>query len=285
MQRTTLKAPLRFAGTGLFSAQPCAITLHPSHEHCGIVFEHMGQRIPAHIDALSSVPVHPAFASMSPRCTGVGSDQINIATIEHLLSALCGLGISDALIVIESTNAHCEIPILDGSAIDFVSAINTSGIETLDTTINPITITERIVIEDDDASITIEPNETPSYTYTLDYPQPEITNASVTWDGDASDYAERIAHARTFCLEHEADAMHSAGLFTHLSTSDMLVISKAGPIDNTLRDPHECALHKLLDLIGDLALVGRPLHAKVHAIKSGHRMAHQAARAIIEQQS
>lgn len=285
MQRSTLKAPLHFSGTGLFSAQPCSITIHPSHDQRGIVFEHMGQRIPAHIDALSDRPVHPAFASMSPRCTGVGNGQINIATIEHLLSALCGLGISDALIEIESPNAHCEIPILDGSVIDFVHAINTCGIETLDTTIKPITITERIVIEDGDASITIEPGDQPSYAYTLDYPQHEIANATVAWNGDANDYAERIAHARTFCLEHEADAMHSAGLFTHLSTSDMLVIAKDGPIDNTLRDTHECALHKLLDLIGDLSLVGRPLHAKLHAIKSGHRMAHQAARAIIAQQS
>jgi len=284
MQRSTLKAPLHFSGKGLFSAQSCSITLRPSRDQRGIVFEHMGEQVPAHIDALSDIPVHPAFASMSPRCTGVGNDQINIATIEHLLSALCGLGISDALIEIKSASAHCEIPILDGSAIEFVHAINTSGIETLDTQIEPITICSPIIIEDGDASITIEPSERPSFAYTLDYPQPEITNTTVTWESDPTDYANRIAHARTFCLEHEAETMHNAGLFTHLSTSDMLVIAKDGPIDNTLRDPHECALHKLLDLIGDLSLVGRPLHTKVHAIKSGHRMAHQAARAIIDQQ-
>ena len=285
MQRTTLKASVNISGVGLFSAQPISLKFCPSHDQSGIVFQHQGTLIPAHIDQLSALPVHQAFAQMKPRCTSLCTQGMNIATIEHVLSALCGLGITDAIIEIETQSAHCELPIMDGSAIDFIHAIERVGIQTLDTTVEPIRVTERIIIDEGDASIAIEPADSPSYTYTIDYPQPAITNTTVSWNGDANDYADRIANARTFCLKDEADAMQAAGMFTHLGPSDMLVIGDDGPIENTLRHEHECALHKLLDLIGDLSLIGRPLCAKVTAIKSGHSMAHQAAAAIIRQSS
>jgi len=283
MQRITLNDAVRFSGFGLFSAEPISLTIIPSNNQSGLGFQHKNTTIPAHINNLSSLPVHPAFAKMSPRCTSICNQQINIATIEHVLSALTGLGVTDALIEIDSKNAQCEIPILDGSSLEFVNAIEAVGTRELDSTIVPIIITKTIHIEDGDSSITLEPADAASYSYTLDYPDTAIENATVTWNGDADDYIECIAIARTFCLKHEADTMQSAGMFAHLSTKDMLVIGDAGPIDNTLRHKHECALHKLLDLIGDLTLVGQPLQAKVIAIKSGHAMAHRAARAVVEQ--
>ncbi|PCI08322.1 UDP-3-O-[3-hydroxymyristoyl] N-acetylglucosamine deacetylase [bacterium] len=283
MQRITLKDAVRFSGFGLFSAEPISLTIAPSKTQSGLVFKHKNTIIAAHINNLSSLLVHPAFAKMSPRCTSIHNQQINIATIEHVLSALTGLGITDALIEIDSKNAQCEIPILDGSSLEFVNAIQAVGTLELDSTVEPITLTKIIHIEDGDSSITLEPADAASYSYTLDYTDAAIANATVTWEGDANDYAKRISIARTFCLEHEADAMQSAGMFGHLSTKDMLVLGEAGPINNTLRHKHECALHKLLDLIGDLTLVGQPLRAKVVAIKSGHAMAHRAARSIVEQ--
>lgn len=285
MQRTTLNGSVRVSGIGLFSAQPISLTLSPVLDQSGIVFKHQGAIIPAHINNLSDIPVHPAFAQMKHRCTSICAQSVNIATVEHVLSALAGLGITDALIDTNSDQPQCEIPIMDGSAFDFVNAIQSVGIQQLDTTINPITITQSILIEKGDASITIEPADSLSYSYTLEYDHNAITNATVDWDGDANEYINRIAPARTFCLEHEAAAMQSAGMFAHLNTKDMLVLSDAGPIENTLRHKHECALHKLLDLIGDLSLAGRPLCAKVTAIKSGHAMAHRAAAAIVEQVS
>lgn len=281
--RTTLRDSTSLVGVGLFSASPSTITIAPNTRSTGIVFRHDQTDIPLHINHLSLVPVHRVFAHMKPRCTSIGDSTINIATIEHICSALTGLGITDAIITIESDNPHCEIPIMDGSALDFVRAIQSVGIVTLETTVKPITITRTIRVVEGDSSITIEPNDSPFYSYALDYnAHAHIPNATVTWDGNREDYINRIAPARTFSLQHEADAMHSAGLFTHLSTSDMLVIGPTGPIDNAFRHPHECALHKLLDLIGDMALVSRPLIAKVVAIKSGHALAHQAARAVLD---
>jgi len=289
VNRTTLQSDVHLSGVGLFTAQACSLTISPNHDETGIVFRHQSTDIPATIANLSTIPVHPIFAEMKPRCTGIGDDEISIATIEHLLSALAGIGITDAIIAIESQHPHCEIPIFDGSAIRFAKELTAVGTRTLDSTIEPITLRKPIEIKDHDASITIEPADSPSYSYTLDYTQnnhnqpPPIPSSTVTWSGNHGDYVHRIALARTFCLEHEADAMHSAGLFTHLSTKDMLVIGDHGPIDNAYRIKDECARHKLLDLIGDLSLVGRPLCAKVSAIRSGHALTHQAARAIVEQ--
>lgn len=284
MQRTTIAQPVSFEGITLFSAQHTRVTITPNTAPSGIVFEIAAQTISAHIEALSLRPVHPVFAQLKPRCTSVGNPTHTIATIEHILSALTGIGITDAIIRIDSEHPHAEIPILDGSAKPFVDAILTVGIKALATCIEPIRVQKTIRIEDGNTSIVIEPSDSVSYTYHLDYPDSPIASASVSWDGDRDAYIHDIAPARTFSLEHEAKQMQAAGLFTHLTTSDMLVIGPDGPIDNAFRLPSECARHKLLDLIGDLTLVGAPLLARVSATRSGHALAHEAARAILAQQ-
>lgn len=283
MQRTTLQQPTQtITGLGLFSGTESNLTMLPAQAGDGIVFDLNTSRYPAHIVALSIRPVHPVFATMKPRCTSVGDDERSIATIEHVMSALAGLGITDAVVQVRTYHAHSEVPIVDGSAKPFVDAILSAGIESLDAEIQPHVVRERIEVRDGDASIIIEPSDHPVYTYNIDYPGTPIGSASATWEGDRDEYIHRVAPARTFSLEREANQMHAAGLFTHVTTREMLVVGDDGPINNTLRMDNEYALHKLLDLIGDLALVGRPLIAKVTADRSGHALAHQAARAILD---
>ncbi len=280
IHRKTIASDVTITGTGLFTAQQSSLTIRPNHESTGIVFRADNGLIPANINHLSSTPPHPAFAKMPPRCTSICNEHTNIATVEHLLSALVGLGLTDVLVEIEGP----EIPILDGSAFPFIEKLVQTRPITTDSTVEPIIVRSPIRIASGDASITIEPATAASYTYTLEYENDSpIQSATVNWSGDTREYIEQIANARTFCLKHEADAMHNAGLFTHLTPREMLVIGPDGPIDNALRHPNECALHKLLDLIGDLALVARPLIAKVTAIRSGHEMNHRAARKIVEQ--
>jgi UDP-3-O-acyl N-acetylglucosamine deacetylase len=280
INRQTIATPTTVAGTGLFTGARSSVVIKPNLESTGIIFEVQGNRFAADINYLSTAPVHPAFASMSARCTSLCSQQSNIATIEHIMSALVGLGVTDAVITTDGP----EIPIMDGSSLAFVESIQSSGLSTLGSLVESIRVQSRIEIREAGASIVVEPAKTPSYSYSVDYGEGSpIQAAVVSWDGSPDSYIRRVAHARTFCLKAEADAMHAAGLFTHLTPADMLVLSESGPIDNQLRDPNECAYHKLLDLIGDLALVGRPLIAKVTAHKSGHAMAHKAARAIVDQ--
>lgn len=278
MHQQTLNNAARIRGTALFTAQPCSCIIHPAPIDHGIVFALNDTRIPVKPHKITSDPVHPAFTNIPPRCSAVAADGSAVWLVEHILSALTGLRITNALIELD----HHELPIMDGSSLAFVEAINEAGIVDQHTLVEPITLSQTIRVEQSGSWIEVSPADSCSYEYTIDYgPASPITQATVRWDGDADDYVNRIAPARTFCLKHEADAMHSAGLFTHLSPRDLLVLDDDGPIDNAIRHEHECALHKLLDLIGDVALLGRPFKGHIRAHKSGHALAHDLARAII----
>jgi UDP-3-O-acyl-N-acetylglucosamine deacetylase len=205
------------------------------------------------------------------------------ATVEHLLAALAGLNVWNACITLSGS----EIPILDGSTLPFVEAIH-AQLAPLPASHEPAPLVLRttITVEHQGASITAGPpprDGALSYTYELDYgPGAALRPHAATWNGDTDTFVREIAPARTFSLEREARAAHAAGLFTHLSPREMLVVADSGqPIDNAWRIEHEPARHKLLDLIGDLALLGRPLHATVVARKSGHALTHELVRRIL----
>jgi UDP-3-O-acyl N-acetylglucosamine deacetylase len=280
-RQTTLSAPVTIESPTLFTDQRCACTIAPAPADSGVILEYDGDRAEAHIENLSDEPAHDAFRAMKPRCSAIRVGSASVFTVEHLLSALTGLGIDNAIVSL-STN---ELPIFDGSSRAFADALRGASIIELNEPTRPVRVRAPIRVGDDGAWITIEPSEHPSYEYTIDYgPGSPVARATVSWGSDPDDYIERVAPARTFSLEHEVSAMRELGLFTHLSARDMLVLGDGGPIDNELNHEHECALHKLLDLIGDLRLAGSPLIARVRAHRSGHALAHRSARAIIEQQ-
>jgi len=215
------------------------------------------------------------------------------ATIEHVLSALAGLSIWNATIVLEGD----EVPIADGSALPFVELARASGLGDETSVLglakaDPLVLTREIKVSDaSGATIIARPlsrgfTSRLSYTYCLDYGSTSpVAAANATWLGEATEFVKAIAPARTFSLVHEAHAARAAGLFTHLSPADMLVIGDDGvPIDNAWRVGNELAAHKLLDLIGDLALIGKPLCAEVIATRSGHALAHELCRRIVAEQ-
>lgn len=284
--RRTVSVSLRVEGVGLFTGASGAVEISPASAGDGIAFEREGVRIPATIDHLSAVPVHPAFEKMPPRCTSLEREGVVVHTVEHIMAALAGLGITDATVRTEGP----EIPIGDGSAAGFVRPILGAGLHELGSgdptrALDPIRVKAPIRVERDGSSIIIEPSAQPEYVYTLDYgPGAPIPSGAASWEGggDAgAAFAERVAPARTFSLQGEAEAMRAMGMFTHLTPRDMLVFGEDGPIENELRFPDEPARHKLLDLIGDLALVGGPICARIIADRSGHALAHEAARRLI----
>lgn len=279
--RRAVSAPVTLSGVALFTARPCNVTIAPAEPGAGIRFRLGDDEALAHIASLSTDPIHPAFASMPPRCTCLRTPGGQIGTVEHVLAALTGLGVTDALITLDAP----ELPILDGSALPYVQAIRSVGLTELGAEVEPLTPTRPLRVESDDAraSITFEPSPTPHYSYTLDYgSDAPIKPATAPWSGDPDAFERDVAPARTYCLEPEAQAMQRLGLFEHLTTRDMLVLGPNGPINNTLRFPDEPARHKLLDLIGDLTLAGRPICAKVTAVRSGHALNHAAARALLD---
>lgn len=288
-QRRTLKSNAEIRGFGLFSNQPCSCTIQPAQAGDGLMFVRTdlspSPRIPALINHVAPRPSHPAMARLPGRNTVLALDPADdsspaIATVEHVLSALVGLGVTDALILIDGP----ELPILDGSALPFARAINDAGILELAASIEPIRLTRPITVTQQDSSITAEPRDLPGceFVYELDYgPQGPFAPQRAVWESSTATYCDQVAPARTFCLQSEAKAMQDLGLFEHLSSRDMLVFGPDGPIENTLLFDDEPARHKLLDLIGDLALAGRPIQARITATRSGHALNHALARALV----
>jgi UDP-3-O-[3-hydroxymyristoyl] glucosamine N-acyltransferase len=280
--RSTLEAPVTLAGVGLFTGAKTSVRVHPSSRG-GIFVRSASGLVAADVRSLATDASRVPFPSgVRARNTTLALSEPSamVATIEHLLSALTGLGVTDA----EIEMGGVEVPMFDGSAGPIVAAILAVGVRPLDTRADPLTLAEPVRVEGGDGSfIVATPRATPgtSYSYTLEYPG-VLAASTARWDGDPQTYARDIAPARTFCLAAEARAMRDKGMFMHVTPQDMLVLDdKTGsPIENTLRFPDEPARHKLLDLIGDLALVGRSIQADFAAHRSGHALAHDLARLL-----
>ncbi len=277
-------------GPTLFTGVRATLTVRPAPPHTGIVF-----RTGAH----TSIPALASHIVPESRRTVLAVDPADpfsprVQTVEHILSALAGLGITDTILDLDGP----EVPIGDGSAKLFTDALAAAGIVPLAPAPAPtsptpeprhgtIRVREPFFLEEDDGRIEASPpaNGELELTYDLDYgpdsPIPAQTaSLHFAGPGAAASYVESIAPARTFCLLDEAQAMRKMGLFRHLDPSDMLVIGPRGPIDNTYRFANEPARHKLLDLLGDLSLAGGAIHGRIRAYRSGHTLNHAMARAL-----
>ncbi|MBL9032489.1 MAG: UDP-3-O-acyl-N-acetylglucosamine deacetylase [Phycisphaerae bacterium] len=287
--------PATVTGTGLFTGAPGAVRITPADHRLAIVWA-VGERTPADARAVAPPPSLPAGGFPARNTILSGGAGRTLLTVEHMLSALAGLGVWRA--AIEPTGP--EVPIGDGSAVEFVRALREAGIAGSGSgEVEPIVLREAIVIEDGKGGrIEAHPRRSPgaTYEYRLDYgPGAPIAAQSAAWApaGESEhghgpgtrvyrDYATEVAPARTFCLQAEAEAMRAMGLFKHISPREMLVIGPGGPIENELRFEDEPARHKVLDIVGDLALAGGPIRADIVATRAGHALNHRLARAILE---
>ena len=206
------------------------------------------------------------------------------------MAALAGLGIDNAVVKV-SGGTIGELPMGDGSARLFVDALKKAEIVEQDVPKRPLIITQPVQVTDGKATLAALPGPTEylEVIYEFEAPQP-VGRQTVSYrlspkPGVGDDFETRLAPARTFVFDFEAEALRAKGFGKHLSTRDLLVIGPTGPIDNAFRFADECARHKVLDLIGDLYLVGRPVYGKIVASKSGHELNHNLARKLLEQQS
>lgn len=266
-------------GFGAFSGKAASLTLRPGR---GLAWHDPATgptpALAAHLTSDTSWTGLPSAVPV--RNTTLSSGRRVFATIEHVMGALAGLGVWNASIQLDGP----EVPILDGSAAAFVPLVKALPAGAPE----PLTLREPLEVCKGDASIIatpLPPTEPLEYVYQLDYgPQSPLRPQQATWRGEAADFEANIAPARTFSLRQEAEMARSVGLFRHLTPADLLVIGDDGrPIQNDWRFEHEPARHKLLDLIGDLALLGRPLHARVVASRSGHALTHEFCRRVLAQ--
>jgi len=278
MNRRTIAKPVTIRGTGLFTDTPASATIEPAAPGLGIGFIHNSTLVHADIELLARSPI-PVFADQPARHTCLALGGAIATTTEHILAALVGLGISDAIITLGETG---ELPIGDGSAKLFTDAITATGITQLGGDLAPITLTSPIAVRDGSASIIARPADKASYTYNFEPAKGSPLAPQVAaWDASQGAFQREIAPARTFSMHAEATRMQNLGLFTSFTEADLLVLDTAGdPIGNGFRFVNEPARHKLLDLVGDLALVGAPVLASINATGSGHALNHRLAKEL-----
>ncbi|MFQ5877513.1 MAG: UDP-3-O-acyl-N-acetylglucosamine deacetylase [Acidobacteriota bacterium] len=257
----TLARAVRIEGTGLHSAAGVRLKLLPAGADSGIIFERT--------DAAGvEIPASHAFLRSSRYATTLARDGVEVSTVEHLLSALSGLGVDNARIEIDGP----EVPILDGSALPFVRAIRSAGLRRLGTPRRRLSLLRPISVRMGGKEILALPANEFEATYAIDFPHPAIGYQAVTTRITEERYADSIAAARTFCLLSEVEAMRRSGLARGGSLSNALVVGEVGVMNGTLRYRDEFVRHKVLDLIGDLALLGAPLRAHVIVFKGGHEL-------------
>lgn len=272
----TLAGDAELRGRGLFSGQPAVVRLRPAPEHHGLAIH----RLDAAPDGEPTIiPVLVDHVAMRDRRTTLRAGDIAVETCEHCLSALAGLGIDNAVIEVEGP----EMPAGDGSAAPFVEAIKAAGVAEQRAPRRAFAIREPITIEEDGATITALPAAAPGLRvlYELDYGEGPIGRQLHAYHTADGCYASQVAPARTFLLEPEAVAFRERGLGEHLTPQDLLVIGEEGPIGgNAYRFDNELARHKLLDVLGDLTLVGVALQGRIIAHRSGHALHHRLARKL-----
>lgn len=211
------------------------------------------------------------------RCTRLGAGGMEIQTVEHVLSALAGLGVDDA--VIESSGG--EVPAGDGSAVPFVALIQEAGLTEQQALVSPMTFQRPEMVIEGGSTIVVMPADQFQLTVVLAYPDRSyIGTQGVTFDPATEDYSKTIAPARTFGFLSEIETLRAHGLGLGASYENALVLDDNGMCLNTPRYLNELARHKLLDLIGDLMLVGQPLQAHVIAIKPSHALNVRLARLL-----
>lgn len=271
----TVKGEVGLEGVGLFTAAQVRAKVLPAEPGRGIRFRRT--------DLEGSPEVRATVENVveAPRRTVLRAGDATVEMVEHCLGALAGLGVDNAVIEVDGP----ELPAGDGSALPFVDAIQSVGVEEQDVCRDPIVIDEPITVRDGDATLAALPCEgaTLDLMYILDYGAGSpLGRQTDSFRLDEGSFVERIAPARTFSTVHEARIAREMGMFKHLTTSDMLVIGERGPVDNTYRFENEPVRHKILDMLGDLALVGRPVRGRLVGYRSGHALNHRLARSIIE---
>jgi UDP-3-O-[3-hydroxymyristoyl] N-acetylglucosamine deacetylase len=269
-QQATLKTTVSIDGVGLHSGHPVRAHFHPAPVDHGLVFlrrEHADQPVPAELES----------ASTFDYATTLKKGGVSIGTVEHVLAAAAGLGLDNCLIEIEGP----EVPIVDGSALPFVRLFHAAGFERQDALVKPLALTQSVEVIRDDRRVLFEPDGPGlTITYEIDFPHPIVGRQEMTFTLRPDEFATRIAPARTFGFAREVEELRARGLARGGSLHNAVVLDDTGIISGPLRFRDEFVRHKVLDLIGDLMLLGRPLQGRIHARKAGHALHIEFARAL-----
>lgn len=267
--QSTLRSPVVRSGIGLHSGLPVQVRLLPAPANRGRYFVRTDLPGQPEVDALVSC------VSQTTLSTELAEGETRVRTVEHLLATLAGLGIDNARIELDAP----EVPLLDGSAQGWVEAIAEAGVEAQTADRTAITLETPVWVHQDDAFVAALPSPELRFTYGIDFDLPAIGNQWHSWSPQTN-FATEIAPARTFGLAHQIEYLRSQGLIKGGSLDNALVCSAEGWLNPPLRFPNEPARHKLLDLIGDLSLLGGLPMAHFLAYKASHQLHIQLVRLV-----
>ncbi|MCA9284998.1 MAG: UDP-3-O-[3-hydroxymyristoyl] N-acetylglucosamine deacetylase [Phycisphaerales bacterium] len=276
LRQHTIAQEASVAGKGLLLGEDATVTFVPAPPNHGIVFERTD------LDAPVRIPASVTHVTPRARRTTLRSGNVTIETVEHCMSALAGLRIDNLLIRLHGP----ELPCGDGSARIFVDAIVSAGIEEQNAPRRVFRVVDPIVVQEGDAMLAALPGaEAMTVVYDLDYGEnaPRIRRQTHAFSFDRESYVDEIAPSRTYSLREEAQALWDRGLCRHLSPRDVLVIGDDGPIENVYRFENEPVRHKVLDIIGDLYLVGCEVQCRFVAYRSGHALNRRMGLKLLEQ--
>lgn len=274
LKQLTLRQKARTVGIGLHSGTKVELVLRPAAADTGIVFRRVDLEPPVDIALSPDVVVDTRMA------TTIGRDDVRIATIEHLMSALAGLGIDNCYIDVDAP----EIPIMDGSASSFVFLMQAAGIEEQNAPKRFLRVLKPVEIIDGDKWARLEPHFGYRLRFSIDFDHPAIdaTEQVVEVDFARDSYIQQVSRARTFGFVNEVEALRAAGLALGGTFENAIVMDEYRVLNTDgLRAGDEFAKHKILDAIGDLSALGRPLLASYVAHKSGHAINNRLLRTLM----
>ncbi len=268
----TLRRSVSCTGIGLHSGRKVTLRLKPAPADYGIRFKRLdldGLEVPAVADRIAGI----SYA------TGLAQDAASVGTVEHLLAALVGLGIDNVSVELD----QAEVPIMDGSAASFVYLVHEAGVRALKAPRRFLKVVRPIALSNGNKRIAVYASDHFKVTYSISFDHPLLRHQSRTQHVTEETFQEEIAPARTFGFLKEVEQLRRKGLALGGSLDNAIVLGETGFLNNTLRFEDEFVRHKILDVIGDLALVGHPIIGHVVAHRGGHALHAGFARKILEE--
>ena len=256
----TIAAPIEFSGVGLHSGAPVFMRLLPAPGGCGILFRRTD------LDNFE-IPATGRNVAKVSYATSLMRQGVLISTTEHLLSALIGTGVDNVIVELD----NLELPILDGSALPYIEAFRDIGLKIQRRRREYLRIRKTVEVHEGEKFIGVYPGEGYSVSYKIDFPSP-IGRQGFVVDLATRDYGAQIAPARTFGFKEDEEKLRNMGLIRGVSESNAIIVNGKGVINGPLRFNDEFVRHKVLDLIGDLALAGHHILGHVVAERAGHAM-------------
>lgn len=272
MKQKTIKSEFYLEGIGLHSGKNVRLHFIPQGVNNGIIFRRVDKE---------ALPILTDIHAISEAnfATIIGTNGTSISTTEHLLAALVGLGIDNILVEVDGP----EIPIMDGSSRAFVDAFFKAGVQSLKLEKAYVEVAEPVSVKEEDRWIALYPYDGLKVTFTINYPHPLIGKQQLSLEINPQTFTEEIAYARTFGFKKDLANFYAMGLAQGGSLSNAVVLDDKQVINpGGLRARDEFVRHKVLDLLGDMALLGHPLRGHIVAHKSGHALHHKLIFSLME---